>query len=351
MGVTYETSRRRLIHRYVCLCEHQSYGRSGASRWPGPSWYLRDPQALAALAPAALELSVDAAGQAGQRRAEVDRIWRQRLERADQACDRTRRQYQLAEPENRLLVRQLEKDWESSPRLPAAAHRGLSALYPAARPCSARPSGPPSSGWPGISWRCGRRCPPTHADRKRQLPVSSTRSRSPRATPARRSTPPSCRPEAADHHRTWSRPVARIRQLTYTEAGSRPAPGTGRAGTDSTRHRQPARRREHPRAPPAGTLQRRRDPPAPAPARPAARPRLLVTHAPPGIPALADGGSLTSPASSTCRPRDAVRMAQARLGNRTPRSLTTAPWIIAADLAEVERWSAVIVHILEPRAA
>jgi len=44
----------------------------------------------------------------------VDRIWRQRLERADFACDRARRQYQLAEPENRLVARQLERDWEAA---------------------------------------------------------------------------------------------------------------------------------------------------------------------------------------------------------------------------------------------
>src|SRR5207247_4965101 len=40
--------------------------------------------------------------------------WRQRLERADFAAGRARRQYQLAEPENRLVVRQLEKDWETA---------------------------------------------------------------------------------------------------------------------------------------------------------------------------------------------------------------------------------------------
>jgi hypothetical protein len=71
-------------------------------------------QVLSALAPAAVELSVTAAGQVQARRAEADRIWRQRLERADFACDRARRQYQLAEPENRLVVRQLEKDWEAA---------------------------------------------------------------------------------------------------------------------------------------------------------------------------------------------------------------------------------------------
>jgi hypothetical protein len=42
------------------------------------------------------------------------RIWRQRLERADYAADRARRQYQLAETENRLVVRQLEKDWNEA---------------------------------------------------------------------------------------------------------------------------------------------------------------------------------------------------------------------------------------------
>src|ERR1700733_54449 len=71
-------------------------------------------QLLSALAPAALELSVTAARQIETRRAEVDRIWLQRLERADIACDRARRQYQLAEPENRLVARQLEREWEAA---------------------------------------------------------------------------------------------------------------------------------------------------------------------------------------------------------------------------------------------
>jgi hypothetical protein len=53
-------------------------------------------------------------GQVETQRAQVHRIWRQRLERADYAADRARRQYQLAEPENRLVVRQLERDWETA---------------------------------------------------------------------------------------------------------------------------------------------------------------------------------------------------------------------------------------------
>jgi len=69
---------------------------------------------LTALAPAALDVSLAAAEHAQQRRHEVDRIWRQRLERADYAADRARRQYQLAEPENRLVVRELERAWEAA---------------------------------------------------------------------------------------------------------------------------------------------------------------------------------------------------------------------------------------------
>ena len=82
---------------------------------------------LAAMAPAALEVSSAAAEQATAQRAQVDRIWRQRLERADFAADRARRQYQLAEPENRLVVRQLEKDGSRAGRA-AAAGRGIRPL-------------------------------------------------------------------------------------------------------------------------------------------------------------------------------------------------------------------------------
>jgi hypothetical protein len=47
-------------------------------------------------------------------RAELEKLWAQRLERAQLAVDRARRCYRLAEPENRLVVRQLEADWEAA---------------------------------------------------------------------------------------------------------------------------------------------------------------------------------------------------------------------------------------------
>jgi hypothetical protein len=40
------------------------------------------------------------------------KVWSQRLERAAYEADRAARQYRLVEPENRLVARQLEREWE-----------------------------------------------------------------------------------------------------------------------------------------------------------------------------------------------------------------------------------------------
>jgi hypothetical protein len=100
---------------YVCGMAAATWAEERCQQLAGPCVddYVSG-LALQAMAPAALEVSLAAAEQEEQRRAETDRIWRQRLERADYAADRARRQYQLAEPENRLVVRQLEKDWEAA---------------------------------------------------------------------------------------------------------------------------------------------------------------------------------------------------------------------------------------------
>jgi hypothetical protein len=46
-------------------------------------------------------------------RAELDRLWRQRLERAAFEADRAARHYRLVEPENRLVARVLAQEWEA----------------------------------------------------------------------------------------------------------------------------------------------------------------------------------------------------------------------------------------------
>ena len=71
-------------------------------------------QVLAALEPAALELSLAAAADVEQERARLHRNWQQQVERARYEAERARRQYNAVEPENRLVVRELERRWEEA---------------------------------------------------------------------------------------------------------------------------------------------------------------------------------------------------------------------------------------------
>jgi Recombinase zinc beta ribbon domain/Recombinase len=103
-------------HGYVCGFYQVNYGTGGTCQHiagPALDAYITG-QVLQAVAPAALEVSMAAAAQAENERGMLDKLWRQRVERARYAAGRARRQYQLAEPENRLVTRQLEKDWEAA---------------------------------------------------------------------------------------------------------------------------------------------------------------------------------------------------------------------------------------------
>src|SRR6516225_3046531 len=117
MPVRYHTpSSRNPAHGYVCAYEQVNYGTGRSCQHiagPALDAYVTR-QVLDAVAPAALEVSLAAAAQAEAERAMLDKLWRQRIERARYAAGRARRQYQLAEPENRLVARQLETDWEAA---------------------------------------------------------------------------------------------------------------------------------------------------------------------------------------------------------------------------------------------
>ncbi len=100
-------------HTYLCTRRLTDYGGETCQSLAGPplDQYVRG-QVLAALEPAALELSLEAATHLERERDELNRLWQQRLERAAYEAERAGRQYRLAEPENRLVVRQLEREWE-----------------------------------------------------------------------------------------------------------------------------------------------------------------------------------------------------------------------------------------------
>ena len=116
MTVRYQRGRGGKLHPvYVCSRDKSDYAADRCQQLAGPcvDAHVTD-LLLAAMAPAALEVSLAAATHVEAQREQVDQIWRQRLERAGYQAERARRQYQLAEPENRLVVRQLEKDWEAA---------------------------------------------------------------------------------------------------------------------------------------------------------------------------------------------------------------------------------------------
>lgn len=104
--------------RYVC--HRNNPPRPGRPRCPSVSSRTLDAavgrQLLAALSPAALELSLTAAAGLQHEAEQRDRDWQLRLERSRYQTERARRQHDAAEPENRLVARELERRWEDALR-------------------------------------------------------------------------------------------------------------------------------------------------------------------------------------------------------------------------------------------
>jgi DNA invertase Pin-like site-specific DNA recombinase len=69
---------------------------------------------LKALKPAALEVSLKVSEDLEAERTELQNHWEQRLERANYEVERSWRQYNAVEPENRLVARSLEQQWEGT---------------------------------------------------------------------------------------------------------------------------------------------------------------------------------------------------------------------------------------------
>lgn len=99
---------------YVCMMLSTNYGGTSCQHLAGDkleAWVSQ--QVLQALEPASLQLALSAVQRVKQERSDLDRHWQQRIERAQYEADRAQRQYMLVEPENRLVARQLEAQWEA----------------------------------------------------------------------------------------------------------------------------------------------------------------------------------------------------------------------------------------------
>jgi Recombinase/Recombinase zinc beta ribbon domain len=111
---------------YVCQNFASNYGGSSCQHMVGDeleNWLAA--QVLRALEPAGLALSLEAIQHAEAERADLDRLWQQRLERAHYEAERAQRQYVAVEPEHRLVARQLEAAWEGK----LTEQRGLQESY------------------------------------------------------------------------------------------------------------------------------------------------------------------------------------------------------------------------------
>ncbi|MDX6382096.1 MAG: hypothetical protein QOI57_3120 [Rubrobacteraceae bacterium] len=111
MGVGYGGQRN--LHRYVCNSMASQYGGEPCQQLAGEcvDEFVSE-RVLEALQPAALELSLEVTKSLQRGRDDLELLWQQRLERAEYEAQRVGRQYRLIDSENRLVRRQLKREWE-----------------------------------------------------------------------------------------------------------------------------------------------------------------------------------------------------------------------------------------------
>lgn len=101
------------VMRYYCTTGVNDFRQSRCQSLSGAGLdALVTEKVLRALEPAALEISLLAAADMEQEQKRLHGHWNQRFERARFEVDRAERQYERVEPENRLVARELERQWE-----------------------------------------------------------------------------------------------------------------------------------------------------------------------------------------------------------------------------------------------
>jgi len=110
MTVRYMPDGRRPL--YVCAQLHKDLAGKTCQVMRGDSIDAAVAQLLfAAMVPAQLTIALEAVEHLEAQARAVDHQWQLRLERARYEADLARRRYQAVEPENRIVARRLEQDW------------------------------------------------------------------------------------------------------------------------------------------------------------------------------------------------------------------------------------------------
>ena len=126
MSVQYMKRLGQSYPRYVCNHDRAHYGGPLCQSISSPCVDEEVSRLfLAAVAPAALEVSLSAVQELEAERASQIELWEKRLQRAQYEAERAGRQYNAVEPENRLVARTLETVWNQK----LSAHRQLEEDY------------------------------------------------------------------------------------------------------------------------------------------------------------------------------------------------------------------------------
>jgi hypothetical protein len=105
---------------YICSTRHQRYGEPICQSLTIDHVDRAVTEVfLQVIEPARVEAALALAADVERDRAAVARQWELRLERARYAAERAFRQYDLCEPENRLVARELEHRWNEQLRMVA----------------------------------------------------------------------------------------------------------------------------------------------------------------------------------------------------------------------------------------
>jgi hypothetical protein len=102
------------IPLYECNQLHKNHGEKTCQSLRGDRIDAAVAQVfLEAMRPAQLEVSMAAIDQISQQARRADRQWDLMVERANYEAELARRRFQAVDPENRLVARTLERDWEA----------------------------------------------------------------------------------------------------------------------------------------------------------------------------------------------------------------------------------------------
>jgi len=112
MTVRYHITHGHLIPEYVCQRRGIQTAEPLCQRLPGAQIDQAVTElVLKAVNPASLDVALEVFEELRARQAEVDRLRRAQVERAREEAELAQRQYLLARPENRLVVDNLERQW------------------------------------------------------------------------------------------------------------------------------------------------------------------------------------------------------------------------------------------------